>query len=274
MAQLSYDSLMPVALEGMPGDGSLSNRIETARLAAALPKIMRITIGGATNTTAYGATINGVRVTYTSDGSATIAEIKAGLIAAINNSGFASKIVSAASSGVNTLDVTGLVTGADYTMTIEDGATGDLSLSTTQNAISTTVAFGRAVVVDSYDSTQYVRNVKLPSAAGQEFAGITCFTQKANPNATPNSQTDATGAVSYVDKDATAIMRQGLIWVRPETDVDATADSVFFRQTVAGNTEVGALTTVDDGNTDAVPTAKWRSSGVAGSLVLLEINIP
>lgn len=271
--QTSVSSQMPVAVAGLLRDGSLSNRVETARAAAAVAQVSTVTVVTANNTEWYRVVINGVVIEVTSDGSATKPEIQALLIAAINGDANASKFVTASANSTDKVDLTGVVKGASFVVTVDAETGGSLSVATGTTATSTSIPFGRAVVTDSYDSTWDQTNVKLPTTTGQVFFGISMFVQKANPNAVPDSTGDATGDASYVDKEAMAIVRRGLVWVVAEDDV-ALTDTVYFRQTVNGDMPLGAFTPTNDGETDAVPTAKWRSEGSAGDLVLVEINLP
>ena len=76
--------------------------------------VMTIVINTVANTTVYSGTINGVAWTYTSDGTATIAEIQAGIIAAINGTSQAPYITASASG--NDVLVTSDIAGIPFTL--------------------------------------------------------------------------------------------------------------------------------------------------------------
>jgi hypothetical protein len=98
----------------------------------------------AVNTTLYTVTINGVSVTYTSDGSATQAEISAGLQAAILAEPAISGLVVA--SGTTTLIITSVSPGLPFTIAVGANLS---AAATTANAEAAAVPFGRAIIRDS-----------------------------------------------------------------------------------------------------------------------------
>ena len=114
-------------------------------------QVSTITVGGATNDTVYTVTIGGSTSTYTSDASATVAEIHAGLIAAINANAVArgQMVPSGASPS---LVLTAVYPGQAITVTVTDGSTGDLGsvAATTAAASASSVAFGKAMVNNGY----------------------------------------------------------------------------------------------------------------------------
>lgn len=78
-----------------------------------VPQVRDLVITAA-NAATYTVTIDGTAVAYTSDGSATVAEIQSNLITAINNNATLLRLVNAATSG-NNVRITGL-TPAAYTL--------------------------------------------------------------------------------------------------------------------------------------------------------------
>lgn len=98
----------------------------------------------AINTTLYTVTINGVASTYTSDGSATAAEIVTGLAAAINAQVPALPVVT---SGTTTLILTALVTGEGFTVSI--GA--NLALAHTTPEVDVATALSAMVAAGGKD---------------------------------------------------------------------------------------------------------------------------
>jgi hypothetical protein len=86
-------------------------------------------------------------VSYTSDASATVAEIHAGLIAAVNAEPLMRGILQPGGTSPS-LTLTGLLPGVPFTPTVTDGSTGDLGapVNTAAAASAAAVPFGRAVV--------------------------------------------------------------------------------------------------------------------------------
>ena len=77
-----------------------------------------------------------------------------------------------------------------------------------------------------------------------------------------------------VAEDAVAVMRRGRIYVYVDADVTPD-DAVYVRHTAAGPlTVLGAFTKTNDGNTQALATAKFLTSASAGGVAVLDINLP
>ena len=125
-------------------------------------QVTTIAIGGATNDTVYSVTIDGVTSSYTADGSATVAEIGDGLVAAIEaNAAAYGRMVPSFSSP--TLTLTGRYPGVSYTVTKADGSTGDLGspATATSAAAAARVNVGRAIVCSGYSTDPGMSGVKL-----------------------------------------------------------------------------------------------------------------
>jgi len=115
--------------------------------APATKQVSTITVGGANNSTPYTVTIDGESASYTSDATATVAEIHAGLIAAINAApAVRGKMVPSGTSP--TLTLTGVYPGIAYTVSVDDDSTGDLGAvaATTATDSADPVSFGLAMV--------------------------------------------------------------------------------------------------------------------------------
>ena len=108
-----------------------------------------IVVGGATNSHAYIVVINGVSVTYTSDGTALVAEIADGLAVAINAEPQVRGDVSAVSTGVDTVTVTGGWPGRAFTMTTADGQL-TATEAVTAAAVAIAIDFARAVCLTGF----------------------------------------------------------------------------------------------------------------------------
>lgn len=149
---------------------------------APIAQISTISVGSVVNTTLYTATLNGVACSYTSDGSATGAEIQAGLIAAINASTQAPYLTATAGSGTDVV-VTSDVAGLGFTLALTANLT---SVATVANhSITSDIAALQAVDDDWYglalasktdaDIKQvagYIETQKKIFAASSSTAGI------------------------------------------------------------------------------------------------------
>lgn len=107
----------------------------------------------AANDAVYTITVNGVSVSFTSDGSATEIEVLAGLTAAIQAEPLVRGAVAPTDDAVDTLTLTGLTAGLAYTLEVSATA-GSLTPSSVQAAAAAdAVPFGRLIVDDGlYDS--------------------------------------------------------------------------------------------------------------------------
>lgn len=120
------------------------------------------------NSTAYSVTLDGVTATYTSDASATQAELGAGLVAALAAEPGARGQMTAAYSG-GTLTLTGTYAGVAHTVSVS-GGTGSNILgtpsTTTSASMGTSVPFGVAVQSQGYVSGTSVKSGGSPVTTG------------------------------------------------------------------------------------------------------------
>lgn len=114
-------------------------------------QVSTITVGGATNDTDYSVTIGGSASEFTSDASATVAEIHAGLVAAINANPVARGQM-VASGASPSIVLTAVYPGQAITVTVADAGSGDLGsvAATTAAATASSVGFGKAMVNNGY----------------------------------------------------------------------------------------------------------------------------
>lgn len=149
MGQNSYglQSLIP-GLVGDLADNAERDVISLINDAPRTPQVATCVVDTEANDTEYALTINGVELTFTSDGSGTKAEIAAGIAAAINDDPLVNGLVSAASDGVDTVTVTARIGGLGFT--ISDSDANLTTTTTTANDTSDPVGFGCLVArVDS-----------------------------------------------------------------------------------------------------------------------------
>ena len=162
-------------------------KIKIGKRAADVAQISNIDVGTVANNTLYRATINGTNCDYTSDASATAAEIQAGLIAAINGSSQASVVTAAAGSG-NSVDVTSDTAGLGFSISgssnlVFTTPTANVNAATNISAISEVdddwyaVAITSRTQKDILDVAEYIEGViKIFFASANEAGTLTTGT--------------------------------------------------------------------------------------------------
>ena len=142
-------------------------------------QVSTITVGAATNATLYQVIVDGAIASYTSDATATVAEIHAGLLAACLAAG-AVRGRMVASGTSPTLTLTAVTPGLAHTVTVTDNSTGDLGAVVATNAAATAaaVSFGKLMVQTGYgtdlpnpighvpDTSDYSAQVETYTIAG------------------------------------------------------------------------------------------------------------
>ncbi len=274
MAQLSVDELN----EGQAGDvfdtgfnDTVSPVLENR---TPVKQVSTITVGAATNDTLYEILVNGIVIQFTSDASATETEIAAGLKAAADAEPFFDALVDTVDADPDVV-ITAKVAGTALTVTVTDAGTGDLGspAATTANvSASLDLGFGLAAIEGATFDT-----ITVPEATGGVFKGISRKNLSIpQENATPDATLNATGIPVYKPGDPVSLLKRGRIVVDIEGTDPVPGDAVFFRQTIsnAATQALGAFTTVDDGETDAVPTGVWVEVLPNSGRAVLEINLP
>lgn len=119
------------------------------------------------------------------------------------------------------------------------------------------VGFGLALV----SGTDPVNQVKIPTASGQVFMGISI--------ASLTTVQDATGNGGYKDTATVSVLRRGRIWVAVTGAVTANLPAYF----VYSGADAGKFSNSNTG-AQIVPTGVWRTSTTGAGIALLEINLP
>lgn len=124
-------------------------------------EVRTITVNAATNNNAYVVVVDGISVTYTSDATATQAEIANGLAAAIEAEPLLfGRFASVVSDGVNLVTLTGRWPGTAFTLTTADA---DLAVAlVTAAASAANIAFGRCVISQSRSAMANIGSLGLP----------------------------------------------------------------------------------------------------------------
>lgn len=261
MSQLDYNDLA-AAVEGGIADIGYDQFKESKAAGSNVAQVATVTVNAASNTTLYTVIVNGVLVTYTSDGTATISEIHAGLLAAGVGNSFLSGVVSFSGASPN-LVITSDVAGVPMTVT---EANADLSLAaTTANVTGSPILFGRGLAQNLTDPDL----IALPSATGFQLAGVSIQSQIPTPN--------DDGVAKYENGVAVSTLKKGRIWVLAENIITSLSNAVYLRHTANGAINVaGRFRTDGDTNrADQITNARWKTLTTAiNQLAVLEINLP
>jgi hypothetical protein len=216
----------------------------------------------AVNSTTYTMTVNGHVFTYTSDSSATVAEIRDGLIAAGKLVPELEDAVALNASG-NKVRVTSLKAGTAFTLTV--GA--NLAAAAVQaNVARSFIGFGLALVQGNGPGGD--QSAFLPAGAGGTFIGMAARVHSGTDTL------DRDHLDSYSPGAMMAVVEDGPMYARVEVAVTK-GDDVFFRHTANGAlTTLGAWRNDDDGgNADQATACKFRTSASAGGIAEIEIAL-
>lgn len=137
------------ALLGQLADRSVLSRTRTLLNSPAQAKqVTTLTMSGASNSTTYTITVNGVDISYTTDSSTSTTELAAGLAAAVNAEPLVrGQVIATSASAVLTL--TGANFGVAFTVTESESDIGTPS-TTTAAASASAVGFGLAMIQTGY----------------------------------------------------------------------------------------------------------------------------
>ena len=217
----------------------------------------------ATNSTAYSVVVNGTTYTYTSDSSATVAEITAGLAALIN----------AGSSGASAVDNTTSmdVVSSLYSTDFVVASTGAGTLA--QSDIvppSEIVPFGCMAVQGPSDTS-----ARLPNSAADLVAGLQMGVAVSEQNS--ESRLPVIGSalpVGYQQGQTMGLLRKGRIWVLAETIVKV-GDTAYCRFAANGsNVQRGAFRNdTDSSNAVVVKGYFYTSTTAVNNLAVLDLNM-
>lgn len=120
------------------------------------------------------------------------------------------------------------------------------------------IQFGRAVVRGTDES-----QCQLPSAAGEDFLGITQYTSAWTQ--------DNDGLHEYTQYREANIIDFGMIWVSPEVSV-VPGEPVYYRHTATGSEEYGALRNDDDsGDATLIVGATFESTASAAGIAIVRL---
>jgi hypothetical protein len=218
----------------------------------------------AVNSTLYEATIYDVYVSYMSDGSATVAEIRDGMQASIAAQPGLSLKVSAVDSGSN-LRITELDPEANGPMTIRDLDANTAEVVVTEHGSSEVVPAGILVARGpGYQDLRLIRADDDPmiGAVMQQHMPVSAL----NPDS----------RAGYPPMSEVSVLVKGKIWMVAE-EAMALDDVVYVRFVEgAGGSQLGAIRNDDDSGTCFDASAFLRvvkSQAIAGKPTLCKINM-
>jgi hypothetical protein len=251
VAQTSFALNHERGFEGMIADSSpvhvLSSLAASRKLASVAYSV--------TNSATYTIVINGTTFSYTADGSATDAEIAAGLVAAVNG-------------GSEHVHASGAATPILVESTI-DGDAGDFTISGSNTTATVLVeqgqelGFGKFVCMDERSSDDQA--VRLP----RQSSDVTGLRGKGVTIADNYAKVANSGA--FKANVEVPVMRKGHILVKVEEAVSK-GDQPYVRYAAGGN-GVGSFRK-STGSTEAaaLPSAVYLTAADADGLAVLEIN--
>lgn len=267
MPQLSYSQNPQAALyPGAKADAGPED-ILTGIPAQAPASLVTITVA---NSTAYQFTFvtgaGNTTASFTSDASATKAEVVAGLLAAVNAlpgadyraTNYAGDLVLMAKPGVQ------------FPRAVTSTGAGTMTIA----AKDVTIPFGVFVALDPNrfsSADPQMMPISLPVGATTKILGLAMHTQYFESQYYPQANVSVP---SYPAGQAVNVARTGRYWVLPEVAVTA-GDPVFARHTTNGGfTQLGAVRNdADTANAIAI-SGRFLSSAAAGAFAVVEINLP
>lgn len=269
--QTSFSRSPAIGYAGMVAKESrllvANSRVSTSR------KLASVAITAA-NSDTYTLTINGTDFTFTADGSATTAEITAGLVALIN-AGSEPVLASGSDTPLLVESKIDAPFGADFTVTTAANRriTGDFSITESETNLATPVIlveqgqevpFGVGVCLDERSTDKQA--VRLPRVAadvtGLGFDGVTMadfaksdFSQKYHRNS------------------MLSVLRSGYIFVVVEEAV-VKGDQPYVRYAAgAGGTQLGAFRkSADTSSAAALPKARYETTAALGALAIVKLD--
>lgn len=250
--QNSYSNDFPLAAyPGQAADTSVQD-VRTGLSTREPGKLIDITVA---NSTAYeftfAETAGSETRSYTSDGSATKAEIVAGLIADINDTSDSSE-----------LSWTATNIGGDLVLLAKPGVFSPSAVTSTGAGTMTlsdfngTMAYGVFAAIDTYGASVGATKIRLPNSSSDKLHGLVLSTHTIESAFRP---TDNSAAPVYPAGSAVPCARKGVYWVKPDTNVVVGGD-VYCRVTTngAGKLQLGNPGGSPDGTaqvTTITPTA-------------------
>lgn len=273
MSQLNYDQFPLTAVLGMLADPGHNDIVSAENLSTLTFDVAVTAVQNATAYTIQFPLTAPVNATFTSANPDTQAGIVAGLVAAVNALAGASAVpyTASAPNPQGPILLKAKVGGTTLVPVIV--TTGNLSIV----ADAGLIPYGTMVVMDLPAGVLTGitgRKCRLPQVAG-DIGGLTLgaalntqFLEQPflpAPGGTPFDQAPAV-VPSYPLQSSVNVLRQGRIWLAPETTVGA-GDPIFVRFATGTGAQKGACRNNSDAGTCVqLPGAKWLDAAAGSAL--------
>jgi len=256
MSQLTFNNTQNARIEGQLADSSMDKDVITKTNSTR--QLEAVSIDNATNDDVYSVTINGTVFDITSDGTATVTEIRDALKVDIDAG---SEPVLTTASGADVLLIESTLSTAGFTISVTADVPSDISVSQ-QVPQAQELAFGRVVINDALRGDDFIR---LPRLTGEVTGGGLIGVSLSDTAREENAN-------GYADKAMVRVLRNGRCIMRCE-DAVVLGGAVFVRFVAGVGEELGRVRSDADGaDAVALPGATYRESAAAGALVVVELR--
>ncbi len=271
--QTSVTSTPAAAKEGMLADSGyhdiLSGLFATRKLVQVVPT--------ASNSKVYTITINGTDFVYTADGSATVAEITAGLVAEINDGD--EPVLATDGTTLLLIESTIDGPGGDFTYADSVDSVGTL-VETVLVAQSASLRVGKGVCLDERRQTTVngvadlaIRSPRLSTDITAQGAFLGIVVEQFDAEQLPVSAAAFADAITVAGNQALNVLHEGRCWVRVEEAVTPLSTPHCRYASGAGGTVLGAIrASTDTSSAAAIPRARFLSTAAAAGLAILEVT--
>lgn len=275
--QTSYLRTSPRAVAGLLADIGNAQDVVSAKVKSRRA-VVTVTIPGTVdNSAVYSLSINGIVVSFTSDGTATQTELRDGLLAALNASPFVLAVCTPSSAAISSIVLTAKQRDFSLTVTSPSNATTTNDLTVTNTTLAgVAIPFGRFVKHGGVENGTLIADPL--SASGDVCLGVSVHNhgQSVWPYVPATSEDTAGGFDNsgIPPGDIGGFIRRGRIWVQAEEALVIT-DTLYARYTAtAANTTIGAIRNDADSSTAlAIPaTCKLLEYDAATGLAMLDVN--
>lgn len=285
MSQTSYSQYhakaYPGLLDGL-GDAGVRAFINSALDARNTHTIA--TPSSVDNSSAYSVTVSGgaipaaITATFTTDGSATQAELTAGLLAAIQATDIGQYFSITEASNVITLEA--LVPNVAYTVTSPTNAstTNDLTITeSVSEAASTAIPYGRFVFRSTSGTVDVYNEARLATGASNvALVGVTTNPSHANERTVVGNSATAEYAANDVMDVVVRTPPGGGIWVKCDSSSIGIDTTVYIDTQVAANR--GGITATSTSNIALPATCDVIEGATAdpngGFVCKVAVNLP
>jgi hypothetical protein len=277
--QTSFSTNPKVGFAGMLADAGLGDIVSRINSAKQLFSVVVTTVE---NSADFVVTIDGTAYTFTSDGSATKAEIAAGLKALVDAGSddvTTELFTTAAANDSFYIENNSIEEADELTVTITNPSSGVLTLAEVIDH-NDVIQFGAVVVEDeraSVDGLTYKADAcRLPRLATDFSNRLVLGVALADISREVRSTSPYGG---YDFGEAVGILRKGRIWMAVEDPSSvAPGGLVYVRHVASASESLGAIRAADDGSdTEVLDAQQARFTGqvdTTNAIAVVEWNLP